>query len=182
MEHNTNTKQNIESILLFKGQAITYKEISKLLDIETQEIIKYIRELTLEYKEKGIQIVSNENECELVTSAANSEIISKMQKQEIESELSNASLETFSIILYMAPIARSMVDFIRGVNSQFTIRTLLIKGLIEKDQESKIPMYKVTLDTTKFLGLNTLDELPNFKEIRQEIAQFIKDNSKDASQ
>lgn len=177
-----NTKQSIESIILFKGQPVSYKELAKLLNTPEEEIKKTVSELSVDYQEKGVQIVFNDNECELVTAPSCSELISNMQKQEVETELSNASLETLSIILYMGPIARSMIDFIRGVNSQFTIRTLLIRGLIEKDPASKTPMYKVSLDTIKFLGLNKLDELPNFKEVRHEIDTFIKDNSKDALQ
>ncbi len=179
MEHNIDTKKYIESILLFKGQPVSYKEISSLLEVDKDEIKKIVEELSVEYKEKGIVIVLNETECELVTNTDTAELIKKLQKQDLETELSNASLETLSIILYMGPIARSMIDFIRGVNSQFTLRSLLIRGLIERDQNSKIPMYTASLDTIKFLGLNKLDELPNFKEIKQELVQFIKENSKD---
>ncbi len=177
MEHNTETKKYIESILLFKGQPISYKEIAKLLEVDQSIISQIVEELSGEYKEKGIAISYNSTECELVTDSTTADIISKLQKQELENELSNASLETLSIILYMGPIARSMIDFIRGVNSQFTLRSLLVRGLIEKDSESKIPQYKVTLDTIKFLGLNKLDELPNYKEMKHELAQFIKENS-----
>lgn len=172
-----NIKQSIESILLFKGQPVSYKELATLLDISIEEIQKIIQELSDDYKERGMSIVYNDHECELVTTPLNAELISKLQKQEVETELSSASLETLSIILYMGPIARSMIDFIRGVNSQFTVRSLLIRGLIERDQTSKAPLYNVTLDTIKFLGLNRLDELPNLKEIRHELAKFIKDNS-----
>lgn len=177
-----NNKHKIESILLFKGQPVSYKELAGLLEIPPEETKKIIEELSLEYKDRGLSIVYNEHECELVTPSENSELISKLQKQEAETELSNASLETLSIILYMGPIARSMIDFIRGVNSQFTIRNLLVRGLIEKDPSAKTPLYNVTLDTIKFLGLNKLDELPNFKDIRHELAQFIKDNSEHATQ
>lgn len=177
MEHNTDTKKYIESILLFKGQPVSYKEISSILEIDKDEAKKIVEELTQEYMGKGITITHNDIEAELVTTSETAEVISKLQKQELETELSNASLETLSIVLYMGPIARSMIDFIRGVNSQFTLRSLLVRGLVERDQNSKTPMYNVTLDTIKFLGLNKLDELPNFKEIRHEISQFIKDNS-----
>jgi segregation and condensation protein B len=177
-----NIKQSIESILLFKGQPVSYKELSTLLALDIDEIKKVITELSDEYKERGMTVVYNDHECELVTAPANTELISKLQKQEVETELSNASLETLSIILYMGPIARSMIDFIRGVNSQFTLRSLLVRGLIEKDQSSKTPLYIVSLDTIKFLGLNKLDELPNLKEIKHELAKFIKDNSEHANQ
>lgn len=177
-----NTKQNIESILLFKGQPVSYKELSIVLETSVEDIKKNITELSNEYQNRGLSIVHNDFECELVTPSANAEIISKLQKQETENELSNAALETLSIILYMGPIARSMIDFIRGVNSQFTLRNLLVRGLIEKDPNSKTPLYIVTLDTIKFLGLNKLDELPNLKEIRKELSRFIKENSEDAKQ
>jgi segregation and condensation protein B len=154
----------------------------KLLDIPVEEIKDAVEKLSKEYEEKGIHIVYNDTECELVTAPSTSELITTLQKQELETELSNASLETLSIILYMGPIARSMIDFIRGVNSQFTLRALLMRGLIEKDPSAKLPTYQVSLDTIKFLGLNKLDELPNFKEIRHDIAQFIKDNTHDSTQ
>ncbi len=177
-----NTKQSIESILLFKGQPVSYKELATLLEISPEEIQKNIEELSHEYEGRGMSIVYNAHECELVTPHEQAELILKLQKQETEHDLSNASLETLSIILYMGPIARSMIDFIRGVNSQFTLRSLLIRGLIEKDPQSKTPLYTISLDTIKFLGLNKLDELPNFKEIRQELSQFITDNSNNANQ
>jgi segregation and condensation protein B len=179
MESNIDTKKYIESILLFKGQPVSYKEIVSILEIEQDQVQKIVLDLQSEYQGKGITITTSDLECELVTDSATADIITKLQKQELETELSNASLETLSIILYMGPIARSMIDFIRGVNSQFTLRSLLVRGLIEKDQSSKTPQYKVTLDTIKFLGLNKLDELPNYQEIKHELAQFIKENSKD---
>lgn len=175
-------KQKIESILLFKGQPVSYKELSKLLEQDEKEIQKIITDLSAEYAQKGTNIIFNDHECELVTAPAASEVIAKMQKEDTETELSNAALETLSIILYMGPIARNMIDFVRGVNSQFTIRNLLIRGLIEKDPKEKTPKYVVTLDTIKYLGLNKLTELPDYTVVKHSIAQFIKENSHDGNQ
>ena len=175
-----NIKQNIESILLFKGQPVSFKELASLLETTIENIKEIVESLSAEYKERGFSIAYTDFECELVTQSGAQDLILKLQKQEVENELSNASLETLSIVLYMGPIARSMIDFIRGVNSQFTLRNLLIRGLIEKDPNSKTPLYRATLDTIKFLGLNKLDELPNLKEIKQELAQFINSNPEDA--
>lgn len=173
-----NIKQKIESILFYKGQPVQYKELSSLLEVDIENIKSQILELSEEYKDKGITIVHNDFECEIVTSDESSDLISKIQKKEVDTELSNASLETLSIVLYMGPITRSMIDYVRGVNSQFTVRSLLVRGLIERDPTSKTPQYTVTLDTIKFLGLNKLDELPNYSEIKHELAEFIKQNSK----
>ena len=54
--------------------------------------------------------------------------------------------------------------------------------IIEKDQTSKTPQYRVSIDTIKYLGLNKITELPNFEEIRNEIDTFIYNNSQDATQ
>lgn len=172
-----NINQSIESILLFKGQPVSYNEMGALLDKNPEEIKSVIKEISATYQERGMSIIYNDHECELVTNKDQADLIFKLQKQETESELSTASLETLSIILYMGPISRSMIDFIRGVNSQFTLRSLLVRGLIEKDPNSKTPLYIASLDTIKFLGLNKVDELHNFKEIKHELAQFINENS-----
>jgi segregation and condensation protein B len=176
-----NTAQKIESILLYKGQPVSYKELAKLLSEEESAIRQAVKELSASYRGRGTAIALNDHECEIVTSSDAAELISSFDKQESETELSNAALETLSIVLYMGPIARSMIDYVRGVNSQFTVRSLLVRGLIEKDPNSKSPKYVATLDTIKFLGLNKTDELPNFAEVKQSITQFVKDTSADAA-
>ena len=176
-----NTVQKIESILLYKGQPVSYKELARLLGEDEAHVRQAVQELSSEHQDRGTAVVFNDHECELVTSSDAAELISTFDKQEHETELSNAALETLSIILYMGPIARSMIDYVRGVNSQFTVRSLLIRGLIERDPNSKSPKYVATLDTIKFLGLNKVDELPNFSEVKQSIAQFVKDTSADAA-
>lgn len=171
----------LESILLFKGQPVSYKELSKALETDEAAIKTAVRDLSDQYQNRGMSVVHNDHECELVTAPGTNELLSAFQKTEGETELSNAALETLSIVLYMAPITRSMIDYIRGVNSQFTVRSLMIRGLIERDPNSKTPAYVPTLDTIKFLGLNKVDELPNFAEVKQSIAQFVKDTSDNAT-
>jgi segregation and condensation protein B len=174
-------KQKLESILLFKGQPVPFKELAKLLETDEGAIKSTARDLAKEFEGRGMTVVMNEHECELVTSPAAGELLSSLQKQESETDLSSATLETLSIVLYMGPIARSMIDYVRGVNSQFTIRTLLIRGLIEKDPHSKTPKYIASLDTIKYLGLNKTDELPNYADVKSSIAEFINENPTDAA-
>jgi segregation and condensation protein B len=74
-------------------------------------------------------------------------------------DLGKAGLETLSIILYQGPISRAEIDYIRGVNSNFILRNLLIRGLIERvenphDQRSFL--YKPTLELISYLGLSKI--------------------------
>ncbi len=180
MEHNMELKHKIESILFFKGQPVSFIELSKLLEVSIEDVKKSLQELSDDHQKKGTRITYNDHECEYVTASETSDILSKLIKQEDESELSNAALETLSIVLYMGPITRSMIDFVRGVNSQFTVRNLLVRGLIEKDPTSKNSSYIASLDTIKFLGLNRVTDIPNYVEVKHSISQFIKDNSNES--
>jgi segregation and condensation protein B len=175
------TTQKLESILLFKGQPVSFKELAKLLETDENTIKEAARKLAKEFEGRGMTVVMNDHECELVTSPAASDLLSNLQKQESETELSSATLETLSIVLYIGPITRSMIDYIRGVTAQLTVRTLLVRGLIEKDPHSKTPKYIASLDTIKYLGLNKTDDLPNYTDVKQSIAQFIKENPTDAA-
>jgi len=95
--------------------------------------------------------------------------------------LGKAGLETLSIILYKAPITRVEIDYLRGVNSNFILRNLLIRGFIEKvvnpgDQRSYL--YKPSLDLLSFLGVSKVEDLPEYVSIQEEIKDF---NSTDIS-
>lgn len=178
MESKQNDLKNkIQAILHMKGEPVMYSELIKILEISNEEVHTLVDELQKDLHDTGTQIVLNQNECELVTSSNYSEILSNLQKQENEAPLTNAALETLSIVLYMGPIARSMIDFVRGVNSQYTLRSLLMRGLIQKDSNEKSTKYICTLDTIKFLGLNKLTDLPNYSTVKHSISQFIKDNT-----
>jgi segregation and condensation protein B len=84
-------------------------------------------------------------------------------------------METLSTILYYGPISRRDIDYIRGVNSTFIIRNLLVRGLIEKaenDKDQRIFMYKPTFDLLAFLGITKIEDLPDYTKIREEFEAF----------
>ncbi len=85
-----------------------------------------------------------------------------------------SALETLSIIIYRGPITKKEIDYIRGVNSGFILRNLLIRGLIEKDEskEGRGVQYKPTLDLLSLLGISNLSELPEYDAVKKEIEDF----------
>ena len=90
-----------------------------------------------------------------------------MKKEELSRELSKASLETLTIILYTDGVTRSEIDFIRGVNSSFILRNLSVRGLIEKSdaKEGRRNAYYPTLDTLAYMGVTRREELPDFDNL-----------------
>ena len=132
-----NLEQKIEAILFFKGEPISRKKLSEFLDVGQIETNESIEKLKENLNGRGVVLQEKENDIVLGTSPELSDLIERLQKEELNKELSKASLETLSIVLYKNGVTRSLIDYIRGVNSSFTLRALSIRGLIEKsiDQE-----------------------------------------------
>jgi segregation and condensation protein B len=89
--------------------------------------------------------------------------------------LGKAGLETLAIILYQGPISRADIDYIRGVNSQFIVRNLLIRGLIERvdnPTDARSFLYKTTLDLLSHLGISKIQDLPEYDQVRRDIDGF----------
>jgi segregation and condensation protein B len=111
----------------------------------------------------------------LGTSKDISSLIETLSKEELVKDLGKAGLETLSIILYQGPISRAEIDYIRGVNSNFILRNLLIRGLVERvenpnDQRSFL--YKPTLELISYLGLSKITDLPDYETVRKDIEQY----------
>src|SRR4051812_15860792 len=111
----------LESILLFKNEPVSLKELATLLGKKPEEVKTALTTLQGKYRESGIVIVSDGEVYSFGTHPQNAELIEKLQKEEFSSELGRAGLETLAIILYRAPVSRREIDQIRGVNSGFIL-------------------------------------------------------------
>jgi len=170
-----NLENQIEAILLFKNEPTKLRELSKTLSATPEEILGAVKNLKEFYKDRGIVLVDNGEEITLGTHPQASSIIEKLQKDELSRDIGRAGLETLSIILYKGPVSRREIDHIRGVNSGFIIRNLLIRGLIER-VESEVGersfSYKSTLELLRFLGIKNREELPDFLNAFKKIEEF----------
>ncbi len=173
----------IEAILFWKGEPISLKKLSELISEDTDSIRNHLSALKDSLVGRGIVLMEKDNEFMLATSPEASEVIENLTKEELSKELSKATLETLSIILYMSPIRRSSIDYIRGVNSQFSIRHLEMRGLVEKvpDQlDNRVYLYRPTFELLSFLGSESIDKLPEFEVIKSKLQEFEK-GKEDAS-
>jgi segregation and condensation protein B len=175
-------KSIIESLLFIAPRPLSAKEISKFLNQEQETITIHLKELFEDYKNRpqgGIKIIQNGADWQMVTNPEYSQFIKSFLKQEVNQELTPASLETLSIIAYRGPIKREELEQIRGVNCSIILRNLLIKGLIiEEDQEKQI--YNISLDFIKHLGINDLEDLPGYEQLNKEVllSDFLKEENK----
>ncbi len=165
----------IEAVLFYKAEPLSVKRLAQILKKDEKEIKNALTELREELKGRGLTLVEWEDEVTLGTSKEVSALIETLTKEELVKDLGKAGLETLSIILYQGPLSRAEIDYIRGVNSNFILRNLLIRGLIErvdnpKDQRSFL--YKPTLELISHLGLSKITDLPDYDAVRSDIENF----------
>jgi segregation and condensation protein B len=175
-----NLSPKIEALLFWKAEPVSIKKLAELLKIDQKEIGVGLDELEAKLKGSGLTLVRDENDVMLGTAKEYSSLIEEITKEEIGRDLGKAGLETLSIILYQGPISRSEIDYIRGVNSQFIIRNLLVRGLIDRVEnpgDARIFLYKPTLALLSHLGVGKVTDLPEYNQVREEIENFKKTES-----
>jgi segregation and condensation protein B len=166
----------LEAVLFFKAEPLSIKELGKLLGASEEEIINAINELDSKLVGRGVQLMRKDQEVMLGTSPEASELIENIAKEELSRDLGKAGLETLAIILYMGPISRTEIDYIRGVNSSFIVRNLLIRGLIERTtntEDARSYLYKPTMNLYSLLGITRIEDLPEWDSLREKINNFV---------
>lgn len=157
----------IEGLLFVSGEdGLTLDELSNIIEKPKDEIKNTIQNLYKDYEDndRGIQLEYLGNHFKLTTKKEHRDYYKKLFEEDENSQLSESCLEVLAIIAYNAPITRTSVDEIRGVNSSYAIRKLLIKNLIEEVGRSDLPgrpkLYNVTSNFLDYFGLGTIDDLP----------------------
>ena len=175
-----NLENKIEAILFFKNEPVALTELSRLLNVPRENLQFTISNLQKEYNNRGIVLVTDGDKVSFGTHPDADPLIENLQKEELSRELGRAGLETLAIVLYKGPISRREIDYIRGVNSSFILRTLLIRGLIERAESTeKSYSYKATLKLLEYLGITRLQDLPEYEDALKKVEEFEKTSPTD---
>ena len=179
-----NLEQKIEAVLFYKNEPVEIKKLAKILNEEEKEVREALKNLTnsLNNGNRGICLIMTEAEVSLATAKDAKEIIEQIAKSEMSEEVGRAGLETLAIILYNGPVSRRDIDLIRGVNSTFILRNLSIRGLIEREPDSKDQRtfkYKGSLDLLAHLGITKVEELPEFEIFKKKITELKEDDGRE---
>ncbi len=174
-ESGASLKNHIEAILFWRGDPMTAAELAKFTMSTKEEVAIALAEVRLDLMTRGIVLIEHEGEYTLGTNPESSKLIESVRKEELSRELGKAGLETLAIILYQGPVRRSDIDYIRGVNSNFILRNLLIRGLIERKpapNDARASVYVASMELVRHIGLTSLTELPDFEAVKAQIADF----------
>lgn len=184
--------KRIEAILFWKGEPVSKKELQKLLEIDeiSKTLLSAINEdisiainlaiddLKSTLDNRGLCIVEIGDNYTLRTSPSIGGLIEKLQVEELNKDLGKATTETLALIIYRGPIKRSEIDNVRGVNSSYILRNLMIRGLIDKEidpKNSRTNIYKPSFELLSHLGVTNIESLPNYNEVIKELNKFNED-------
>lgn len=169
-------KSIIEAIMFAYSDPISIEELNNIIneELSRKEIEFMLNSLIEEYREdnRGIQIIKLEDKYQMTTNKEYSEFIKKVLEPNKKKSLSQATLETLTIIAYKQPITKVQVEDVRGVKCDRAIQTLLENELIIEagrlDKIGKPIIYKTTNEFLKLLSIETLEDLPKLEKNEEE--------------
>lgn len=156
----------IEAILFVAKEPLGTTKIAEILEISSSNVVELIQVLKERYdsKSSGFVLIEVDDSYRLGTKPDMAKYIEILYKQPSQI-LSNAALEVLSIIAYKQPVTRGEIDFIRGVQSDRALSTLVDKGLVKevgrKDGPGRPILYGTTEEFLVHFGLRSLEELPS---------------------
>lgn len=174
-----NSKSIIEAILFAAGRQVEVKELAMALEESSEKIIDEIEQLKNEYNEnnKGFEIIKVNDSYQMCTRKDYYDYVAQILDKKSKPNLSNAALETISIIAYNPNVTRAQIETIRGVGCDGTIYKLLEYELIKESGKLDAPgrptTYVVSDKFFKMFGLSSLDELPELPKYKLDENQQI---------
>lgn len=174
----------LHALLFTSGEPLSKKQLGTLLELTETELQTVLEALAAMLEGSGVTLIETQTEVELRTAPETATLVQKLRESELSRDLGKASLETLAVIAYQAGGAdvgsaggadagsngatRGEVDWVRGVNSSASLRTLLMRGLIEgrEDERDKRRMrYSLTTEALAHLGLKRATDLPRAAEL-----------------
>lgn len=157
-------EQQIEGVLFYKATPMKKAALQKMFNCTDEELNEALSALHERLREGGTRLILLDNTIELVTAPELDELIESLRKDELQRDIGKAGAETLAIILYRGPISRAAIDRIRGVNSSYILRNMMVRGLIEKTGDQREIRYTITTELMAHLGITNPRELPHFAE------------------
>lgn len=163
----------IEALLFASGGPLEKKHLAKILGIKDAELKIALKALIEQLEGHGVSVIETANEVEMRTSPEASAIVKKLRESELSRDLGKASMETLAVVAYSTGLpgqgtTRGEVDWVRGVNSSASLRTLLMRGLIERmedEHDKRRIRYSLTTEALAHLGITNAEDLPRATEL-----------------
>jgi segregation and condensation protein B len=173
-EQEGNLKGRIEAILFVAGEAVTIKELARALQTEEKAVkaeLNAIRD-EYDYDQRGFMLKRFGDKVQLATRPLYAQDVLRLLQPVQQQSLSQAAMETLAVVAYKQPVTRAEVEQVRGVKCDYSLQSLINKGLIKetgrKDTIGRPILFGTTDEFLSHFGLEGLEYLPPLPENPQE--------------
>lgn len=168
------TKQLL-ALLYGAQKPLSLKALSELLGASEESAKELIENTKASLEGGAFVLVEQEGHYLLGTHPDTADVVEKLFTNESQSELSRASAETLAIVLYYPSPTKADIEYIRGVNATYSLRSLMMRGLITHVQKAGVRggVYVPTIEVLQHYGAASVEELPAYKETREKIETII---------
>ena len=157
------TEAGLEALLFVAERPLTRREIGTLAGVDRLTVDARLGDLEVTLRNRGLRLLLSGDRVELATAAEAGALVARYVGADAV-RLSPASLETMAIIAYRQPITKAAIERIRGVDSDYTVRSLIHRRLVVELSRSEAPgrpiLYGTAFDFLERFGLTSLDDLP----------------------
>ena len=157
------TEAALEALLFVAERPLSRREIATVAGVDRATVDARLGDLEVSLAERGVRLAVSGDRVELVTAPVAGALIARYVGADAV-QLSQAALETLAIVAYRQPVTKSAVERIRGVDSDYTIRTLLHRRLVVElgraDGPGRPFLYGTGFDFLERFGLTSLEDLP----------------------
>jgi segregation and condensation protein B len=161
------TTEQLEALLFIAEKPLSRREIASLAGVDRDTVDARLGDLEVALRDRGLRLLAVGDHVQLVTAPDAGALIARYVGAE-GVRLSPASMETLAIVAYRQPVTRGVIERIRGVDSDYVVRSLLHRRLIVEQGRADTPgrpiLYGTGFDFLERFGLTSLDELPTLDE------------------
>ena len=168
--------QQIEGMLFYRSGPVKLIELQKTFEITAEDLKPALEGLSSRLESGGTRLLQTDKEVQLVTAPELDQLIETLRKEELKRDIGKAGAETLAIILYREPVSRAEIDQIRGVNSAFILRNLMVRGLIAREanpNDSRSFCYKTTPELLQHLGITRKEDLAEYGSIMTQLDTYL---------
>jgi segregation and condensation protein B len=157
------TAAQLEALLFVAERPLSRREIATIAGVTKEDVDARLGDLEVALRSRGVRLVTAGEEVELATAPEAGALIARYVGAE-GVRLSPAALETLAIVAYRQPVTRALVERIRGVDSDYVVRSLLHRRLIVEQGRADTPgrpiLYGTSFTFMERFGLTSLEDLP----------------------
>ena len=178
-------KGKVEAILFVAGEAVSRKDLAKALQVSDTQLKNVLNQLRDEYdyEQRGFLLKMFGDKVQLATRPMYAEDVVRLLQPIQQQSLSQAAMETLAVVAYKQPVTRAEVEQIRGVKCDYSLQSLMTKGLIRevgrKDTIGRPILFGTTDEFLSHFGLGELTDLPPMPEIEQEEEHTLQDQQEE---